>query len=228
MGISDILDKVRGHLDRKRGESRLTFRALVAEVADGREPDPARVEQVLTATGKTVDDLAGEVERLTARRALRAAIDNASTLERERSGIARKVASAEATLADAQRTFEAAVGPLRERIARIDAAEREAESARVAMRRTADPALIEEIKVRSNRAEWLASKAAQLRETIDRVSPLPDEECPRAWAPAEWDEHKRQAAARREKYRQELARVESEQSEVLEAIKRAEQSLLAP
>jgi chromosome segregation ATPase len=130
MSFSDLLDRI-AMRQKQRAQRRVSdYRDLVAQVADGKEPDADCVARVLADNDKTVSDLAGSVNLLLARRSLRMNYDQLPALAKERSEVEKRIAEADTILAKAEEKHEATATPLYGRLSQIKRATADAERAR--------------------------------------------------------------------------------------------------
>lgn len=114
-----MIERVAGKQHERQAARVADFRGLVAKIADGQEPDADTVDSVLSAAGKTADDLREAVERLAHRRQLREQFRRLPELEAEKQKVEREIASANAALEAAERRHHEAVAPLEARLAEI-------------------------------------------------------------------------------------------------------------
>jgi hypothetical protein len=116
---------------RERQHSReMDFRNLVTDIADGTDPNPDTVDQVLSDSLKSLDDLQQSVELLLRRRELRATMEKAKRLAKDRGRIAKQIAAADKLLEQAEAQHEDTTAPLYARIEAIKEADAVAERAR--------------------------------------------------------------------------------------------------
>ena len=91
MSVSELLQRiVQGAADRKAAAVE-DFAELVKTICDGEEPMPDRVDQLLTETGKTTDELAAAVARRQTRLELAAKKAKLPELRKRLQGIAEKL-----------------------------------------------------------------------------------------------------------------------------------------
>jgi uncharacterized protein YegL len=67
MSLTTLLDKIADRHHERQQNRKANYRSLVAAIADGREPDPELVDQILADNGKKLNDLRTAVELLTKR-----------------------------------------------------------------------------------------------------------------------------------------------------------------
>jgi hypothetical protein len=111
--VSEILDAVRA---RRRGYGD-EFAKLARRMEAGAKVTAGDVERVLSAAGRSEDDLAALVAQLGERRRLRELLAEAERLAAERPKIVAAIAAADAELEKARARHEAAVTPLHVRLA---------------------------------------------------------------------------------------------------------------
>ena len=130
MSIASFFEKMVG-MQRQRAEQKLgRYRELVAAIASGSEPSPTEIEQLLTETQKSVDDLRRDVEKLQYRSALKASVAAIPGFEAERRAIDDQIAAADRKLAEAECQHEETIHPLHLRRREIDQAISDGEAAR--------------------------------------------------------------------------------------------------
>lgn len=172
MNLATLMDKVIGR-QRERQQSRHeAYRTLVAQLADGKEPDAEQVDELLVALGKSLDDLKADVERLEKRREWKAQIDQLPKLGDEQKRLRKQVSAADRELEAAESKHTEITTPLYARLDQIKQAMSAAEDARRRLWDTcADPAIVAELKeVTTARADVstrrtkIAADARQQRE----------------------------------------------------------------
>ena len=65
MSLTNLFAKIAGRHQERVQTRKADYRSLVTAIADGKEPDPELVDQILADSGKTLDDLRTAVELLT-------------------------------------------------------------------------------------------------------------------------------------------------------------------
>lgn len=119
MTLTTLLEKIAGK-QKQREEARTNdFRGLVKTIAAGQEPDADHVDAVLTASGKSLDDLQSSVERLQKRMAMKAQLDTVPRLEAEKGDLEAKIAKATEILNAAEAKYAETTNPLRWRVEAI-------------------------------------------------------------------------------------------------------------
>lgn len=126
MSIATLLEKITKKQKDRYRERQDAFRELVHSVADEREPDADRVEQILFASHKTVEDLQKAVEVLRQRREVRARLDTIPALEAERAKLIKQISAADRALEEAEQKHTITTGPLHARVQQIRDAIRDA------------------------------------------------------------------------------------------------------
>jgi predicted nucleic acid-binding Zn-ribbon protein len=172
MNLTKLMDKVVGRQRERQQSRQADYRTLVAQIADGQEPDADNVHDVLGANGKTLDDLKADVECLEKRRGLKAQFDQLLKLIEEQQRIGKQVAAADHVFEEAERKHEEVTAPLCARLDQIKQAISQGEDARRRLWDTCgDPLLLAELKEVttalaevSGRRSKLSADARQLRE----------------------------------------------------------------
>lgn len=126
MSIATLLEKITKKQKDRFRERQDEFRQLVHAVADEREPDADRVEEILQASQKTIEDLQKAVEVLRQRREVRARLDTIPTLEAERTKLIKQISAADRALEEAEQKHAITTGPLHARVQQIRDAVRDA------------------------------------------------------------------------------------------------------
>lgn len=136
MSLSNVFDRI-FKAQKQREESRARdYRSLVAEIAGGTEPQADRLDQILTASGKSVEQLRADVELHQQRRAWREQYDALPRLNEERGTIGRQIADAEKALEAARRQFDTTTGPLQARLRQVEAERNQAEATQARLQET--------------------------------------------------------------------------------------------
>jgi len=130
MNLMKLLDRIAGKQHERQESRNADYRKLVAQIADGEDPDPGFVDHVLTDNQKTIDDLRQAVELLLHRRELRETREKAATLAKDRERIEKEIAEADQLLEQAETQHEETTAPLYARIEAIKQASTEADRAR--------------------------------------------------------------------------------------------------
>lgn len=95
MNVSAVFDRI-FKAQKQREESRARdYRSLVAEIADGKEPPADRLDEILMASGKTVEQLRADAELHQQRRAWREQYDALPRLNEEKAVIEQQIAETE-------------------------------------------------------------------------------------------------------------------------------------
>ena len=131
MSLTALLDKIAGRQHERRQAREADFRQLVAQIADGNEPDAETIEHVLNGNGKTIDDLREAVELLERRRELRRVMDSEPKLAEERTDIEKRIAEADRIFNQVDAKHDETVDPLHARLRQIKALISEADDARL-------------------------------------------------------------------------------------------------
>jgi chromosome segregation ATPase len=167
MSLTKLLDKIAGRHQERQQTRKADYRSLVTAIADGKEPDPELVDQILADSGKTLDDLRTAVELLTKRGELRHAVDQESKLMKEREQIDRRIQQAGAELTAAEQRHQEITHPLLCRRDEIRDALFEAERAKRELERTcADEDLKAELTSTATTLVNLRNQATELEQRI--------------------------------------------------------------
>lgn len=136
MSLSTLFDRL-FKAQKQREESRARdYRSLVAEIASGKEPQADRLDQILLASGKSVEQLRADVELQQQRRAWREQYDALPRLNEEKAAIERQIADAERALEAARAQFHATADPLHARLRQVEEALNHAEAAKTRLQET--------------------------------------------------------------------------------------------
>lgn len=167
MSLTKLFDKIAGRHQERQQHRKADHRSLVTAIADGKEPDPELVDQILADNNKSLDDLRTAVELLTKRRELRKAVDQQAKLMKEREQIDRRIQQAGAELTAAEQRHQEATHPLLCRRDEIRDALFEAERAKRELERTcADEDLLSELASTTATLANLRTQAAELEQKI--------------------------------------------------------------
>jgi len=119
MSLSTIIDSI-FNKQRKRQEARAAdFRGIVAQIADGHEPDVDHVDAILHEAGKSLDDLRQAVEQLQHRRQLQEQCKQLPALVAERKQVEAKIDAANKALDEADAHHTDVTVPLHARLREI-------------------------------------------------------------------------------------------------------------
>ena len=163
MDLTKLLDRIAGKQQERQQSRDADYRKLVAQIADGEDPDPDFVDHVLTDNQKTIDDLRQAVELLLHRRGLRATWEKAATMAKDRNGIEQQIAEADQLLEQAETQHEETTAPLYARIEAIKQASTDADRARRELWETcAYPELKDRLAHVTERFRDLDSKRAEI------------------------------------------------------------------
>jgi chromosome segregation ATPase len=136
MSLSNLFDRI-FKAQQQRQESRARdYRSLIAEIASGTEPQADRLDQILAASGKSVEQLRADVELQQQRRAWREQYDALPRLNEEKAAIERQIADAERALEAARAQFHATADPLHARLRQVEEARNHAEAAMTRLQET--------------------------------------------------------------------------------------------
>ena len=136
MSLSNVFDRI-FKAQKQREESRARdYRSIVAEIASGTEPQVDRLDQILTASGKSVEQLRADVELHQQRRAWREQYDALPKLTEQTATIERQIADAEKAFEAARAQFHAATNPLHARLRQVQEERNQAEAAKARLQDT--------------------------------------------------------------------------------------------
>lgn len=136
MNLSTVFDRI-FKAQQQREESRARdYRSLVTEIASGTEPQADRLDQILTASGKSVEQLRADVELHQQRRAWREQYDALPRLDDEQAALERQIADAEKAFEAARAQFHAAINPLHARLRQVQEERTQAEAAKARLQET--------------------------------------------------------------------------------------------
>ena len=223
MNLTKLLDRIAGKQHERQQSRHADYRKLVAQIADGEDPDPDFVDHVLTDNQKTIDDLRQAVELLLHRRELRMTWEKAATMAKDREGIKRQIAEADQLLEQAETQHEETTAPLYARVEAIKQASTDADRARRELWETcAYPELRDELTRVSERLQVLHTQLAGIEKEKDDL---------RHWAESDRQEirfvaHKSEEAELRERadrYEKNAKKLEAEAAELLPEIDRLQQ-----
>lgn len=112
MSVITFFEKLAGLQQDKTKQQIVSYRQLVANLATGKEPNPAEVDRLLADTGKSVENLRQEVERYQRRLALKTLVNSVPKLEAERREIDEQIAAANRALEAAEKLNDEVTMPL--------------------------------------------------------------------------------------------------------------------
>lgn len=173
MSTQTIFEKLVGRKRQREQAVLSNYRQLVEAIANEAEPDPEEVERLLTASGKTLDDLQADCAKLARRMRLKASLDRRPALNKERAKLDEGIAAADRVLEEAEASHDEVTRPLYDRRREIDEALREASKAEsslitecenVELKRELDDVNAELLRLSNDRRELLdqASHLEQL------------------------------------------------------------------
>ena len=116
MHLGALLEKIAGHQHERDQARQDDFRGIVAQIADGKEPDAELVDRVLREAGKSLDDLRKAAELLHKRRTLYEQVARMPKLAAEREEVQAKLAVANQALKQAEKQHDETTAPLRARL----------------------------------------------------------------------------------------------------------------
>jgi len=119
--MSTVLKSLAEELQARRLKAIAAYKTLVSLVAGEKKlPPTSDIEATLSGSGKSLEDLQGDVKTAKRRADLRAQIALAEELQKERPAIDEQIAKHKAALAKAQELHDSAMAPLRQRIESIN------------------------------------------------------------------------------------------------------------
>lgn len=149
MSNATVLDEIMGELSgvaaQRRRAVAVEWGGLIRDVADGRRPAADRVERVLGATGRTLDDVRAGVQQLVKRREWADQVTAGHEAAAERPALETATNKVIAEFEAAREKYVRALQPLNEQRAAIEDAEAAAEAAKEQLRKTCSPELGEEL-----------------------------------------------------------------------------------
>lgn len=167
MSLTTLLEKIAGRHQERQQSRKADYRSLVTAIADGKEPDPELVDQILADSSKSLDDLRTAVELLTKRRELRRAVDQQPKLQMEREQIDKQIQRADAELTAAEQRHQETTYPLLCRRDEIRDAMMEADRAKRELERTcADEDLLAELASVGTTLANLRNQVGELERSI--------------------------------------------------------------
>lgn len=114
-----VLERFEAAAAQSAAEKLAAYRRLVADLAEGNEPNPDAALGVLESAGKSSDDLRADVATLQRRRELAATLSQAGTLETELAEIEGELSEISERRAKANAEFDRQAAPLTERRAKL-------------------------------------------------------------------------------------------------------------
>ncbi len=115
MSLSSVLDRVRSVRKKKTVDTQSRYFELVRELSDSKEVDADELAGILDALDKSDDALQADVERFSERVSLAHRLTQAKAMEAEQAALDSKLAALIAAQAEAYRTADLKIAPLRER-----------------------------------------------------------------------------------------------------------------
>jgi DNA repair exonuclease SbcCD ATPase subunit len=165
-----IFEKLANSLAAKKQTAASDFQGLVVELAQGKEPKPERVEDVLARSGKSLDDLRVAVEKKQHRHALRARIEAVPKHQKEMAQLERQIAVEDEKFNQARDAHVEVTLPLRQRHETLSEAIKAGEQARQQLIDSADDADLQaEIWEQQERINHLTRYGNQLREQVRQL-----------------------------------------------------------
>jgi len=167
MSIATMIERIVGKQRERQAARAADFRELVAQIADGKEPDADFVAQVLHEAGKSLDELKAAVESLQQRRELRQKLDSVPRLMAKWREIEKQIAAADAELEAAEQHHDDVVLPLQGELAELSREIVAGEQARGELQRTcADTELRARLNDVLARLQGARQEVADMRRAI--------------------------------------------------------------
>jgi hypothetical protein len=126
--LESIVDELAEAAQKRTMQRTLDYWRLIRGIAQGERPLPAKIDGVLAAAGKTVEDLKASVLLIDRRTRQHQQIAAAATAATERPALVKKHEKALAEFEAAQKRFADLAGPIRYRLSEIEAQENAAGS----------------------------------------------------------------------------------------------------
>lgn len=138
MNMTTLFERIAGKQHDRRQQHINSYRELVAEIANGHEPDADVVESTLAHAEKSLDDLRQAVELFQKRMALRATVASMPQFEAEQQDVQRQITQADKALAEAEKRHDEITEPLYSRLREIKTILSDGESAKRELFHTCD------------------------------------------------------------------------------------------
>lgn len=130
MSIANLLQRVTSRQKKRERKRRTDYHGMVRQIAEGNEPATDDVDHLLHDTGKTVDELAADVELMTRRLKWREAYDKKPAFQAEFESMQAQIAECDKVLEAAEKKHDDDTNPLYSRMSDAKFGLREAEEAR--------------------------------------------------------------------------------------------------
>ena len=140
-----IIENLSQSIEQRQRERQADYQRLVLAVLDGPEPQPAKAEQILSAAGKSLSDLATDTDRLRHRRELAAVVQAAATCDQEEFEVRAGLAKADSDFSALMARHQATVEPLQVDLTRLAVRRAAARDAQADLQNTADPVLLADV-----------------------------------------------------------------------------------
>jgi hypothetical protein len=166
---NDLLTKLEAELEARKNDAKARYHALVVAVADDNPPTAAKAESVLTAAGKTLDDLRADTERLQQRRGWLATVATAPALSAEQIEIETALGAENDRWQVIEKAHDDIVEPLVARLEQIREQRMAIAAARADLTRSMSPAIRDEIAVIERRQTQIYAELADARNGLQKV-----------------------------------------------------------
>ncbi len=147
MSVTAALETISQRAAEQKQECQQRYDDLVHQLADGLEPDGDLVHVVVTESGKTIDQLQNDVQRLCDRREMRLQLDSVGDLEREKKANEQTIEQAAAELTAAKAKYESDTKAARASNAWLRQEVARCRRLKLDLRRTASPELHQAVEV---------------------------------------------------------------------------------
>ncbi|MBX3447946.1 MAG: hypothetical protein KF777_00215 [Planctomycetaceae bacterium] len=168
--MTDLLSKVSQLAGAREAERAARYRELVIEVADGGDPAPDEVVDVLEAAHKSPADLRNDVQTLHRRRRLVADVQAGVAAVAERAAVSQQITDADAALERAVQSHRESVVPLQHEVRRLLDVEQAGRTAAQDLQQTAVGPLKDEYNRAARAAETARLKVDETDQAIRRVT----------------------------------------------------------
>ncbi|MCO6458894.1 MAG: hypothetical protein J5I93_26600 [Pirellulaceae bacterium] len=130
MNIANLLQRVTSRQKKRERKRRNDYHEMVRQIAAGKEPTTDDVDHLLHDTGKSVDELAADVEVMTRRLKWRETYDKKPALQAEFEAMQAQIAECDKVLEAAEKNHDEETNPLYGRMSDAKFRMRECEEAR--------------------------------------------------------------------------------------------------
>ncbi len=130
MNIANLLQRVTSRQKKRERKRRDDYHEMVRQIAEGKEPTTEDVDHLLHDTGKSVDELAADVELMTRRLKWRETYDKLPAFQAEFEAMQAQIAECDKALEAAEKKHDEETNPLYGRMSDAKFGMRECEEAR--------------------------------------------------------------------------------------------------